>query len=67
VVNDVLSKSIHNDASLTQLTIQSNVFCIIGCALGNELLTRDAGEERVDAMRADGSYDGGTESDIIVI
>ncbi len=67
MVNDVLSKSIHNDASLTQLTIQSNVFCIIGCALGNELLTRDAGEERVDAMRADGSYDGGTESDIIVI
>ncbi len=50
-----------------QLTSQSNVFCIIWCALGNELLTRDAGEGRVDAMRADGSYDGGTESDVIVI
>jgi len=67
VVNDVLSKSIHNNASLTQLTIQSNVFCIIWCALGNKLLTRDAGEERVDAMRADGSCDGGTESDVTVI
>jgi hypothetical protein len=67
VVNDVLSKSIHNDASLTPLTIQSNVFCIIGCALGNELLTRDAGEGRLDVMRADGSYDEGIESDVIVI